>query len=69
MLCQLEVGLQVVLEAARKSQGFFVLNAAPAMDLPAELLERCDLVIVQSSSAPTPRHKYDSSPSRMEVSK
>ncbi|MDQ0676134.1 ribokinase [Pseudarthrobacter siccitolerans] len=49
VLCQLEVGLPVVLEAARKAQGFFVLNAAPAMDLSAELLERCDLVIVNES--------------------
>jgi ribokinase len=49
VLCQLEVGLPVVLEAARMSAGFFVLNAAPAMDLPAELLERCDLVIVNET--------------------
>ncbi|WP_045730237.1 ribokinase [Pseudarthrobacter chlorophenolicus] len=49
VLCQLEVGLPVVLEAARKAQGFFVLNAAPAMDLPAKLLQRCDLVIVNES--------------------
>ncbi|WP_426989925.1 ribokinase [Pseudarthrobacter sp. Y6] len=49
VLCQLEVGLPVVLEAAKKSTGYFVLNAAPAMDLPAELLERCDLVIVNES--------------------
>jgi ribokinase len=49
VLCQLEVGLPVVLEAARRSAGYFVLNAAPAMDLPAELLERCDLVIVNES--------------------
>jgi ribokinase len=49
VLCQLEVGLPVVLEAARKASGFFVLNAAPAMDLPAELLERCDLVIVNET--------------------
>lgn len=49
VLCQLEVGLDVVLEAARKAPGFFVLNAAPAKDLPAELLERCDLVIVNES--------------------
>jgi ribokinase len=49
VLCQLEVGLDVVLEAARSSSGFFVLNAAPAMDLPAELLERCDLVIVNET--------------------
>lgn len=49
VLCQLEVGLPAVMEAARKSSGFFVLNAAPAMELPAELLERCDLVIVNES--------------------
>lgn len=49
VLCQLEVGLDVVLEAARKASGFFVLNAAPAMELPAELLERSDLVIVNES--------------------
>jgi ribokinase len=49
VLCQLEVGLPVVLEAARRCTGYFVLNAAPAMDLPAELLERCDLVIVNET--------------------
>jgi ribokinase len=49
VLCQLEVGLPVVLEAARRHTGYFVLNAAPAMDLPAELLDRCDLVIVNES--------------------
>lgn len=49
VLCQLEVGVPVVLEAARRSAGFFVLNAAPAMDLPAELLERCDLMIVNET--------------------
>ncbi|BCW18386.1 ribokinase [Arthrobacter sp. NtRootA9] len=49
VLCQLEIGLSVVEEAARKAQGFFVLNAAPAMDLPAELLKRCNLVIVNES--------------------
>jgi ribokinase len=49
VLCQLEVGLPVVLEAARRASGFFALNAAPAMDLPEELLERCDLVIVNET--------------------
>ena len=33
----------------RTGWGLFVLNAAPAMDLPAELLERCDLVIVNET--------------------
>lgn len=49
VLCQLEVGLPVLLEAARRATGYFVLNAAPAMSLPAELLERCDLVIVNET--------------------
>jgi ribokinase len=49
VLCQLEVGLPLVLDAARRASGFFVLNAAPAMDLPPELLERCDLVIVNET--------------------
>ena len=39
-----------MLKATRKAQRFFVPNAAPAMDLPAaELLNRCDLVIVNES--------------------
>ncbi|MEA5455150.1 PfkB family carbohydrate kinase [Sinomonas sp. JGH33] len=46
LLCQLEVGLGVVLEAAQRHTGFFALNAAPAQRLPRELIERCDLVIV-----------------------
>ncbi|WP_285724713.1 ribokinase [Psychromicrobium xiongbiense] len=49
VLCQLEVDLEVVLEAARKTDGYFALNAAPAMPLPAELLERCDLIMVNET--------------------
>ncbi|OFI38750.1 ribokinase [Arthrobacter sp. SW1] len=49
LLCQLEVGLDVVVEAARRHPGFFALNAAPAQSLPAELVERCDLVIVNET--------------------
>ncbi len=49
VLCQLEVGVDVVLEASRRAKGFFALNAAPAMDLPPELIERCDLVIVNET--------------------
>ncbi|WGW11622.1 ribokinase [Saxibacter everestensis] len=49
ILCQLEVGLAVVLEAARRAPGYFALNAAPAMSLPTELLDRCDLVIVNET--------------------
>ena len=46
VLCQLEIDLAVVLDVARRHTGFFALNAAPAMPLPAHLIERCDLIIV-----------------------
>lgn len=49
VLAQLEIAVETVLEAARRTSGFFALNAAPAQTLPAELLERCDLVIVNES--------------------
>ncbi|MBP2267087.1 ribokinase [Pseudarthrobacter sp. PvP004] len=49
VLCQLEVDQHVVLEAARRAKGFFALNAAPAMPLIPELLDRCDLVIVNET--------------------
>jgi ribokinase len=46
VLCQLEIPIDVVSAAARRTRGSFVLNAAPAATLPAELLARCDLLIV-----------------------
>ncbi|MFK0009831.1 PfkB family carbohydrate kinase [Paenarthrobacter sp. NPDC090520] len=49
VLCQLEVDQEVVLAAARAAKGFFALNAAPAAPLLPELLERCDLVIVNET--------------------
>lgn len=49
VLCQLEVDQDVVLEATRRAKGFFALNAAPAAPLIPELLERCDLVIVNET--------------------
>ena len=49
LLCQLEVGIDVVLAASRRHSGFFALNAAPAQPLPAELVRRCDLVIVNET--------------------
>lgn len=49
VLCQLEIELDVVVEAARRHRGYFALNAAPARSLPAELIERCDLIIVNES--------------------
>lgn len=49
VLAQLEIAVDAVLEAALRTTGLFALNAAPAQALPAGLLERCDLVIVNES--------------------
>lgn len=46
LLAQLEVPLDVVLSAATGFTGVFVLNAAPAADLPDALLARCDVLVV-----------------------
>ncbi|HKU09620.1 MAG TPA: ribokinase [Sinomonas sp.] len=49
LLCQLEVGIDVVLAASRRHPGFLALNATPAQRLPEELVRRCDLVIVNET--------------------
>lgn len=46
VLCQLEIPLDTVEEAARQTRGLFCLNAAPARELSPHLLERADLVVV-----------------------
>jgi ribokinase len=49
VLCQLEVSVECVAEAARQSHSFFAVNAAPARHLPAEVLAMSDLVIVNET--------------------
>ena len=49
VLTQLEIDLDVVLDLARRSTGYLVVNAAPARPLPAELIERVDLFIVNET--------------------
>jgi ribokinase len=49
VLCQLEIDVAVVLEVSRRARGFFALNTAPAMSLPAELIDRCDLIIANET--------------------
>lgn len=49
VLCQLEIELETVRETARRATGFFALNAAPAMPLPGDLVDRCDLIIVNET--------------------
>ena len=46
VLCQLEIPIETVAAAARAATGLFCLNAAPARSVPAEVLERADLVVV-----------------------
>jgi ribokinase len=46
LLAQLEVPLEAVMAGAEATQGIFCLNAAPARELPTELLERVDILIV-----------------------
>jgi ribokinase len=45
VLCQLEVPLEAVVAAAEHAR-FFCLNAAPAVEVPPELLQRAGLVVV-----------------------
>jgi ribokinase len=46
VLTQLEIPLDVVQRAAANCEGQFLLNAAPAAELPDELIELCDVLIV-----------------------
>ncbi|KAA0082682.1 ribokinase [Mycolicibacterium sp. P9-64] len=46
VLSQLEIPIAVVRAAAQQTQGSFVLNAAPAAALPADLLKHCDVLVV-----------------------
>lgn len=45
VLCQLEIPIETVAAAAQGAQ-YFCLNAAPARELPAELLAETDLLVV-----------------------
>ncbi|MER6784064.1 ribokinase [Streptomyces sp. NPDC000658] len=46
VLAQLEIPLDVVQRAAAACRGRFLLNAAPAAELPDELISLCDVLIV-----------------------
>lgn len=49
VIAQLEVPIESVLAAARACTGIFCLNPAPAQALPAELLDRVDVLIPNRS--------------------
>ena len=52
-IAQLEVPIETILKAARASDNFFCLNAAPAKPVPHELLEHVDLLVVNEIEALT----------------
>ena len=52
LLTQLEIPLETVAAAAEAADGFVCLNAAPATAVPAPVLERADLVVVN-------RHEFE----------
>ena len=56
ILCQLEIPVETV-SAAAESATFFCLNAAPAKPIPAALVERADLVVVN-------RYELDALPAK-----
>lgn len=54
VVCQLEIPLDTVIHASELAEAHgaqFVLNAAPAQELPPELLARCNPLIVNESEA------------------
>lgn len=59
VLAQLEIPLAVVADAASRTTGMFCLNASPWVELPAPLLERCDLVIVNETEYEAGREQLD----------
>lgn len=51
ILCQLEVPLEAVVAASHVATGIFAINLAPAIEVPADLLARADLLIVNEIEA------------------
>ncbi|WP_166972943.1 ribokinase [Brevibacterium atlanticum] len=49
VLTQLEISLDLVTELAARVPGYFAVNAAPALPLPAEVVDRADLIIVNET--------------------
>lgn len=51
LICQLEVPVETVARAVSLATGFVCLNLAPAAEIPAELMTRADLIIVNEMEA------------------
>lgn len=51
MICQLEIPIETLEHSINAFTGFVCLNLAPAQALPAELIRRADLVVVNETEA------------------
>ena len=51
LICQLEVPVDTLMHASKVFDGFFCINLAPALDVPPELIQRADLIIVNETEA------------------
>ncbi len=51
LICQLEVPVETLTCAAKVFEGFFCINLAPALEVPVELIQRADLVVVNETEA------------------
>jgi sugar/nucleoside kinase (ribokinase family) len=49
VLTQLEISMDLITELAARVPGHLVINAAPALPLPAEVVDRADLIIVNET--------------------
>ena len=51
LICQLEVPVETLSHAANVFEGFFCINLAPALDVPPDLIQKADLVVVNETEA------------------
>ncbi len=51
LICQLEVPVSVIVQAAKSFEGFFCANLAPAAEIDVTVLQRADLIVVNETEA------------------
>jgi ribokinase len=51
LICQMELPVATVAKAVEAASGFVCLNLAPAMEAPAAMLARADLIVVNEGEA------------------
>jgi len=51
LICQLEVPVPVIVQAAELFEGFFCVNLAPAAEIDVTVLQRADLVVVNETES------------------